>query len=152
MAGLTFVHLTFLKNKFMKLELKHLAPYLPYGLKVQSSKTETLSGLLEDKIFVKEFNLAYPFCNCIPILRPISDLDSLIETCFKNISFATKEQQFLIDLFCYENISTEECLSDLDLTKLPYECVNYIFKNHYDFFDLIPQGLAINFKVLKIKK
>lgn len=27
---------------------------------------------------------------------------------------------------------------------LPYECVEYMFKNHYDVFGLIEQGLAVS--------
>ena len=122
----------------MKLELKHLAPYLPYAVHLMNEY-----GRWHNTTLNRSLSL-FDMLEMKPILRPVSDLDILIETCFNHISHATKEEQFLIDLFCYENISTDECISDLDLTKLPYECVDYFFENHYDFFDLIPQGLAIS--------
>jgi hypothetical protein len=63
-----------------KLELKHLAPYLPYGLNILikrlkypvSEYVEKLSisnlGVIENKIY-----------NVKPILRPLSDLTKIIE-------------------------------------------------------------------------
>jgi len=34
-------------------------------------------------------------------------------------------------------------LNDIDLKTLPYNCVEFLFKHHYDFFGLIENGLAI---------
>lgn len=34
---------------------------------------------------------------------------------------------------------------------LPYECVEYMFQNYYDFFGLIEKGLAIDINTLNEK-
>lgn len=82
----------------MKLELKHLAPYLPYGLKIKSNKTGeifTLTGFSSEcggefttcelaNILNEKFygNL----CAIKPILRPMSDLHSFMIEFLKEIS------------------------------------------------------------------
>ena len=144
----------------MKLELKHLAPYLPYELKVETLdyKNDYVNQRYDLLIGFHQWDKNEQYWSCLlqhgskpdisrvkPILRPLWDLDSLIEAEFKKFAdtFAVKNKSEIIDLFCYENIKTEECLADLDLRKLPYECIEYMFKNHYDVFDLIPAGLAV---------
>lgn len=71
----------------MKLELKHLAPYLPYGLKGWAYSEIRFNNL--SYIDVGEFSLSIGnvsdmldqslFCGCKPILRPLSDLTKEIE-------------------------------------------------------------------------
>lgn len=64
----------------MKLELKHLAPYLPYELKIRCGEIShpilTCADTNEFEIAIKEvfINSAYK-----PILRPLSDLTKEIE-------------------------------------------------------------------------
>lgn len=63
----------------MKLELKHLAPYLPYGLML---KINTPIGIFNRKLQLDcghDFNLHLSECNIKPILRPLSDLTKEIE-------------------------------------------------------------------------
>lgn len=74
----------------MKLELKHLAGYLPYGLKILIHGTEEvlMTGLetetpsTQEKIIYKNsernFYKTY-FYEIVPILRPLSDLTKEIE-------------------------------------------------------------------------
>ena len=51
-----------------KLELKHLAPYLPYGLRMRDS-----DGIYkEDRILIYE-NIKWLLSNGQPILRPLSE-------------------------------------------------------------------------------
>ena len=64
----------------MKLELKHLAPYLPYGLKIEhptmlvgKREISELRNLGQTNIEVSH-RLYVQISNCKPILRPISDL------------------------------------------------------------------------------
>lgn len=58
----------------MKLELKHLAPYLPYGLKLVY-----LDGSIRDLIYLDLQSLSRIGIYCKPILRPLSDLTKEIE-------------------------------------------------------------------------
>lgn len=79
----------------MKLEIKHLAPYLPYGLKIYSGEltNPTLIGIVEDYCLLSEYeymtkNSHKTFTKpktkqtlkfCKPLLRPLSDLTKEIE-------------------------------------------------------------------------
>lgn len=69
------------------MEIKHLTPYLPYGLKVTFESDEyahTLVGLVN---WSDEIMVLSPFNdygrsnikNCKPILRPLSDLEKEME-------------------------------------------------------------------------
>lgn len=137
------------------LGIKYLASYLPYNLKI---KYRDYTGILL-RVWQDGLNLHVNCKNGIgtfinskyprefyPILKPISDLERLIQNEFSklddfNASDYTSE---IIELFCFENIGFEEELSAYDLSKLPYECVEFMFKNHYDFFGLIDKGLAVS--------
>jgi hypothetical protein len=136
----------------MKLELKHIAPYLPYGVKFyvfddpkfekdylkkypngQSRVDITISNVI-DKIFKDRYK---------PILRPLSDLtkeniNEMIEySDFENIYFSSNPSDLIF-------INTEEknYLSDI------YRNLEFLFKNHFDVFGLIDAGLAIDINTL----
>ena len=121
-----------------KLELKHLAPYLPYGLKMYS---ENLKGdnVYQWKLKPEHIEDALAFQNK-PILRPLSDLtkDShsikLFELC-GNIDEN-------LDYLCEFN-------GDLTNTSLSFRATQYLFLYHFDVFGLIPEGLAIDINTLK---
>jgi hypothetical protein len=74
----------------MKLELKHLAPYLPYGLKVRVSygsqhtkRLNELCGLSVEYCNCTKSNYPYtqdvPYKDIKPLLRPLLDLTKEIE-------------------------------------------------------------------------
>lgn len=143
----------------MNLEIKHLAPYLQYNIKVKFSNFDTIYNLLS--IGVKnDFEIISENKNYFnnvgieglkPILIPIKDLDKLIYEEFSKlddfkISEYTSE---IIELFCFENTGFEEELELVNLQKLPYECIDFMFKNHYDVFGLIEKGLAISIHDIK---
>ncbi len=62
----------------MKLELKHLASYLPYGLKIKTKHGIDTMEVLEDCIINSTCEQSYGYNDCKPefkpILRPLSDL------------------------------------------------------------------------------
>ena len=135
----------------MKLELKHLSGYLPYKL-IMEILDFPLSKVLGKHYRILELDCGHDFHfyfsqnRVRPILTPISDLEKIIENEFSKLDdFKSSEYSSeVIELFCFENIGFEEELSTYDLSKLPYECVEFMFKNHYDFFGLIEKGLAIS--------
>ena len=72
----------------MKLELKHIAPYLPYGLKMKFTSTNEVDKLSnEDIVILKQIDEGGICVNGYktnnksykPILRPLSDLTKEIE-------------------------------------------------------------------------
>ena len=125
----------------MKLELKHLAPYLPYSLKlivssVDGSDYELLTGLISqngqsiaqisntdyylDDVEENDFSIA-------PILRPISDL---------------KKNEFPFELGTY----TEDFKFYLKDTE--YQFIEKMLELHFDVFGLIEKELAIDINSL----
>ena len=142
----------------MKLELKHLAPYLPYGLKLRQ---ETLGNFTSDDNIIKIEKLTlnsvgmclekrYRQVSCKPILRPMSDLDryglageddySLLTVLNKKLP---KEYNIDRDLdFEIENLSysNNQYLS----ARHAFVVYDFLIENHFDVFGLIDTGLAID--------
>jgi hypothetical protein len=124
-----------------KLELKHLAAYLPYGVRTNIGRySETNIEL--DLGFLISYNIdAFKL-----ILRPLSDLTKeievngerfvgieKIETLF-NIEFEMdSESSFLIG---------KEIL--YDVLELNYVIIEKLFEWHFDVFGLIENDLAID--------
>ena len=112
-----------------QLELKHIAPYLPYGLQVidlvaQSKFTldlENISNVMNDSENLNTIR---------PILRPISDAK-------KQIQYADG---------CYAMTDDD---SDLDLDDLSYNTILSYIERHFDIYGLIKQGLAIDYNTVK---
>tara|TARA_B110000091_G_C13615724_1_gene390768 strand:- start:391 stop:747 length:357 start_codon:yes stop_codon:yes gene_type:complete len=117
----------------MKLELKHLAPYLPYGLKyVKYSynnspiRHDIMQGVSTNGIYACGDITPLSFKNCKPILRPLSDLTKL----------GSNERWWMTTI-------------DLGITKLGYESIQELLEEHYDIFNLIEKGLAIDINTLE---
>lgn len=126
----------------MKLELKHLAPYLPYGLKSWSGEKEILitgSTLYRMETIVIK-----------PILRPLSDLTE--KECKKLLN------NDHIFNFWYgkdkdgDYIYKEGYTSSIyrSYKGMPYSMVQHLFQWHFDVFGLIDEGLAIDINTLKL--
>jgi len=136
-----------------KLELKHLSPYLPYGLSVKcmgeymedsdednpTPKLFELIGLLKNKASVsfhgnKE---VFHYEDLFPILRPLSDLTKEIEIDGKRFV----SNQYLKDNYIGEMMHT-------NLASWSHRVVSKLFEWHFDVFGLIEKGLAIDINTL----
>jgi len=129
----------------MKLELKHITPYLPYGLKItyKNEVTELTGlhtnedGIIRGQSILDIDNDDYPFNSDYwkPILRPLSDLtrdyvDENISPSYlndKSISFIKNNSRGNFTL--YQSM--------------------YLFEHHFDVFGLIEKGLAIDINTIK---
>ena len=121
----------------MKLEIKHLAPYLPYSLKVSKLHTmHTCLGIGSIDHILTTQKEAYK-----PILRPLSDLTKEIEIDGKK--FVPKESIGLIHDISGNNILNFRTGERIDVLCLPYFMVEKLFEWHFDVFGLIDQGLAL---------
>lgn len=133
----------------MKLELKYIAPYLPYGLKgiitYHADNKEICT--LGVKCDINNVCDIYDFLNSSydlkPILRPLSDLTKEIEVNGeKFVPILEMERIFKINPLWegwdFKHIAVE----------LPIEIWNKLFEWHFDVFGLIPQGLAIDINTL----
>lgn len=133
-----------------KLELKHIAPYLPYGLKAISVNTKevrtvTLLHFTYDANTVGHNHLIYHgllIDKHIPILRPLSNL----------------KEEHLIDFYPFtssdlELIDINEWIEELihmikGNDKFQLMQFNLLFEWHFDVFGLIDKGLAIDINTL----
>jgi len=128
----------------MKIELKHLTPYLPYGLKAlaqgEDKKVFDIQGITDltdvdlhekDRTVNEQFDIEDVF----PILRPLIDL--------------TKEE---IDSFSvYPRMALRKNLYSKEiLTRLSYYEYEFLIKNHFDIFNIIENNLAIDINTLKL--
>jgi hypothetical protein len=107
-----------------KLELKHLAPYLPYRLKSLFPDEEDISKEYEMELDMD--NVEYFLTDAKPILRPLTPL-----------------QNFVV-------LTTEECLcvSSGLAHNIPQWKFEVLVENHFDVFGLIPAGLAIDINTI----
>ncbi len=136
----------------MKLELKHLAPYLPYGLKFIHDEEPTpyllmKLGLKTDQnpLWIEGYNGEFEISvfpeGCKPILRPLSDLTKEIEHNGEKFEDAGFFRMF------YNGLSDNEI--HLDGVTFKLEVWQELFKWHFDVFGLIEAGLAIDMNTLK---
>lgn len=111
--------------------LKHLALYLPYGLKAVDEKNNIIevyginsySNFIQN-IFAEE---TLHFQQFKLLLRPLSDL--------------TKEELRREWFWHHIDYLTHEKQSPLGA---PFEMVQYLLSKHFDVFGLIDRGLAVN--------
>ena len=149
------------------IELKNLAPYLPYGLKgictEEFTGIETVYGISyykdsSDIYLITSFDdLDIEYFK--PILRPLSDLTKEI-----NYGLSTYAFTYLFEIgdcdgcvfeFEHGNIKTIKALENIskynsynDINYLPNAVVNMMYEHHFDVFGLIEQGLAIDINTL----
>ena len=130
----------------MKLELKHLVGYLPYGLKYidKDSGEIKIMKTLSSEINMVDFGWgnAHDFNEFKPILRPLSDLDS---------DYLQEDIENFIGLgnwcdYYYEYLEAlrNSCYSNSTIIQAPYVIFQYFLKNHFDVHNLIENDLAIN--------
>jgi hypothetical protein len=137
----------------MKLELKHLAPYLPYTLKVwdsYSDEPKELYGLCNDGAdeVAVQTKPSYPVSGrqifeIKPILRPLSDLVKECELEYNPEENGTSwVEQLLGKNLRYFNYLTYKPMFN------NYWEFERLVKNHFDVFGLIEKGLAININTI----
>lgn len=147
----------------MELQLKHLAPYLAYGLELYLPIDEIKIGVLEF-ITDREYftNMPHDLINIKPILRPLSDLTkeievdgekfkdfaSLLESITKTKWVYFKDEEELHNLTYSQDNNGNQYDSGLDL---PYYIVQKLFEWHFDVYGLIEAGLAIDMNSLNLK-
>lgn len=132
-----------------KLTIAHIAPYLPYGLKVQdiySGKIDTITSLYDiieyDDIKIKiGHSNAEHIWMFKPILRPLSQLTQEIE--HNGERFVPVDK--LEDMFRWnpEWFGWDTFIKDANLNSLDYDVIKQLIKWHFDIFQLCESGLAI---------
>lgn len=149
----------------MKLELKHLAPYLPYGLEVIACRVQNTQFVLEKMNQTKAYGYTkygnfIPIGDLIseikPILRPLSDLTKEIEINGEKFVPIDKIHRIDSKVYIYKptnydleiTIDTEDFSHEVDLYD-GYLIMQKLFEYHFDVFGLIDKNLAIDINTLK---
>ena len=127
-----------------KLEIKHLAPYLPYGVRVTKDDWGKIFTLDNDGTTLNCVGIDYVLnCKAKPILRPLSDL--------------TKEIEINGEKFVPKNMlstSLQSLNSCEDLIKhriIMFDDSQKLIEWHFDIFGLIDKNLAIDINTLNLK-
>jgi len=109
------------------LELKHIAPYLPFGLQYINTLRNEINSLTIYQypkfVQVNKSKNAITLNSYKPILRPLSDLTKEIE--IEGIKFVP-----------------------IDISEIKLHTYNKLLEWHFDVFGLIEQGLAVDINTL----
>lgn len=162
----------------MGLEVKHLAPYLPYGLKLQYVVREKVekTGIMksishnEDETHPTRISISSMYNEehiwmYKPILRPLSDLNKelFMNGWFGFVPAKRLANEYLNTSYWGTNeIGTGILSENGSMTNLCFianeilgECPFMIYQNlcewHFDIFNLIGQGLAVDINTLSVE-
>lgn len=136
----------------MKLETKHLAPYLPYNL-----KCEVLNSGQEKEIgeMIAVYNDGSAcFGNIVESEKGFEYIKPILQPLFNdNFDYTI----FLMDNFPEEKWA--DAYNDImngvgfgvKIEQIPYELHEFLFENHIDVFGLIEKGLAIDINTLSVQ-
>ena len=146
----------------MKLELKHIAPYLPYGLNIleyshgRGKDVVLPMGLknMSDNEHKIETGITLVCSDpeIKPILRPLSDLTKEIR----------HDGDRFVPAVMIEGLIAENVIDTANLpysaivyflkrhraAALPYTIIEILLRLHFDIFGLIEEGLAIDINTL----
>lgn len=133
----------------MELQLKHLAPYLPYGLNylIDFEDGDIITGKVlgvfsdDGEIYLdNHYETNIGNTNSKPILRPLSDLTKIVDKDVRNVYY-------------YRMLKT--CFSESDIQDFKntpllqrYDDVQMLLSFHFDVFGLIDKELAIDINKL----
>ena len=129
------------------LTIKHLAPYLPYGLRVIVIKDYSTGDgfwvMAGNEMDIDLNNIMFQSKHYKPILRPLSDLIKEIE--INGEKFVPNNK--LNDMYGQSLITHDYLHLVLPIICEPYILVRQLFEWHFDVFGLIKQGLAVDINI-----
>jgi len=129
----------------MKLELKHLAPYLPYKVLVGDGRTPF-------ELTEHNFTNVFPYVTKI-YLRPLSDLVKEVEhngERFVPIDWLNDNKSLKLGI-CVNTQGEWNIFNGKtsNIRFLEYCVIEKLFEWNFDVFNLIEEGLAIDINTLK---
>lgn len=142
-----------------KLKLKELAIYLPYGLPVlYNGFFYEIIGLKEDSAEISVLSpldsvKTVPFSEIIPIFRSLKDLTKEISHGGeKFIPLDRLNQLGIVEEISESNTPGKYWINQrkgkysfkaLDISEVPYEIIDKLLSWHFDIFDALGRGVAI---------
>lgn len=132
----------------MKLELKHLASYLPYGLDFKGKRKGWVS-FDGSRMTLCPIDFDGRFEIIKPILRPLSDLTKEIEHKGEKFVPSEKLKEIFPNVSHWQYLTSmahiwQQYINNLTETNIEYCVIQKLFEWHFDVFGLIEQGLAID--------
>ncbi len=157
----------------MKLELKNIAPYLPYALEAINTKEGDIAvviksvGLTTGLLNSSDYRwgvLFFTVEDIKPLLRPLSSMSVREAEEFGSVLLGEADMEDKkvgvgsIELFgdkypaiMYQDKEDEEYSVMVTfgeagiggVREIPYAAYDWLFKNHFDIFGLIRKGLAV---------
>jgi len=127
----------------MELELKkeYVTPYLPFSIKVvMEGKKTNVAWVSTKNIAVirpngigeyKKIAWKYAHHNIKLILKPLNNLKS-------------DDIEIVAELICFTRPHLKDYINKSGWQNLPYKYFQILLENHYDVFELIPKGLAVD--------
>lgn len=136
----------------MKLELKHILPYLDSKLKAVDNQAEPDDNIIEVigfsntdgniEVFDQHGNYDIKLSDIKPILRPLSDLTKEIDV--------NGDVFVPLDVLAYLFGNGFLYFNPNEISKQPYEQIQKLLEWHFDVFGLIEKGLAIDINNLEL--
>lgn len=157
----------------MKLELKNIAPYLPYALEAINTKEGDIAVVITSAGFLTglvntsldKYGVSiFPVDVLQPLLRPLSSMSVREAEEFGSVLLGEADMEDKkagvgsIELFgdkypaiMYQDKEDEEYSVMVTFGEtgiggvrdIPYAAYDWLFKNHFDIFGLIRKGLAV---------
>ena len=121
-------------------QIEYLSPYLPYKL-LLVSPVNKIGGRI--KIVLRGGHLIGDGLSedlYKPVMRHIDDIDT-VETGLDDITISAIK-------FCKSSSKLPHNSDDLLLHAIQYKHILVLIKNHFDIFNLIEKGLAIDLKTI----
>ena len=147
----------------MELEIKHLAPYLQYYLKLQYIirgevvKTGVMRSINHNPFETHPTKISLDFGEeehiwmFKPIFRPIQEVEQYFEDLYGRLENQDVTDYFDADfLASHDNIEISE-IQLLEPEQIPYGTIQVLLKHHFDIFGLIEKGLAIDINTLSVQ-
>ncbi len=147
-----------------ELTVEHLAPYLPYELRLLYEETDSVGKVIYSRegIMMRIYHDAdsppdtrvsidssefFGYSEHIwmfkPILRPLSDLPLYYDVICYNVMGGENDTHYSSTKYDVDMVMKNGVEKDTD-----YGLVSWMFKNHFDVFKLIDKGLAVNINTL----
>lgn len=83
------------------------------------------------------------FSSVKPVLKPISEADTIIRTEFSKYNLGKEHDKEIIHLFSLEHTNTSELLQEILIKDIPFDSVMWLIKNHFDIGCFVEKGEAI---------
>lgn len=144
-----------MKTMIEKLELRHLAGYLPYGLKIKTGKNVIRTAVLELKLpedaryEITASMILNGSVGHFLILHPLSDLIKEIEVNGKKFVPEEYLNENYKKYYLPENWNAVLFVQSENIFSVNYAIIQKLYEWHFDIHNLIESNLAIDINTLQ---